>query len=249
MLPDMLFSKNEIVVSLWSGSIRFRETKPQFVSGRSFHSLSFRLSGEVSFEVNGERYTSTENGITFMPAGIDYVTQIKRGGEMLVVHFKTLDRSAEGTPLFMNDRMDLKARFEEFCKQPHLTGENTYACMSRFYAILDALSKSQHIIPQRIRLAKHTIDTTFDQEIRIAELAKEAGVSEVHFRNQFRQCFGISPLRYLKQVRIDNAKQLLRSGYYSVTEAALECGYENVSYFSCDFKKMTGISPTQFING
>ncbi len=244
----MIFEKNEIITSLWVGSVHFRETKPQFVSGRSFHSLSFRLSGEVTFEVNGESYSSTKNGITFMPAGVDYTTQIKQGGDMLIIHFNTQNDLTARKPVFINDRTDLKSLFEELCKQPHLIGENTYSCMSRFYAILHTLSKPQHIIPRRIRLAKHRIDTMFSQEISIAELAKEAGVSEVHLRNQFKQCFGISPLTYLKQVRIENAKQLLRSGYYSVTDAALECGYENVSYFSYDFKRMTGMSPKRFIN-
>ena len=244
----MIFEKNEIITSLWVGSVHFRETKPQFVSGRSFHSLSFRLSGEATFEIDGKRYISKENSITFMPAGVDYVTQIKQGGEMLIVHFKTKDSLSDGKVMFIDDRIDLKRQFEEVCKYPHLEGENTYLCMSRFYVIMDTLSKSQHIIPRRMRLAKHKIDTSFSRDIRIAELAEETGVSEVHFRNQFKQCFGVSPLTYLKQVRIENAKQLLRSGYYSVTDAALECGYENVSYFSCDFKRMTGVSPKEFIN-
>ncbi len=245
----MIFAKNEIIVSLWNSKVRFHETKPQFVSGRSFHSLSFRLSGEVAFEIDGKRYSSTENGITFMPAGVDYITQVKRGGEMLVVHFKTKDSVTGGKPIFIPDRIDLKGLFEELCKQPHLIGENTYSCMSRFYALLDALSKSKHMIPRHIRLAKQKIDTTFSQEISIAKLAEEIGISEVHFRNQFKQSFGVPPLTYLKQLRIDHAKQLLRSGYYSVTDAALESGYENVSYFSYDFKRMTGVSPTRFING
>jgi len=245
----MIFTKNEIVISLWNSKVRFHETKPQFVSGRSFHSLSFRLSGEVTFEIDGKRYTSKENGITFMPAGVDYTTQCRRGGEMLIVHFKTKDRMAEGEPAFINNRIDLKSHFEELCNKPHSIGENTYSCMSRFYAILDALSKSQHTPPRRILLAKHKIDTKFSQKINIAELAEEIGVSEVHFRKQFKQCFGVSPLTYLKQVRVENAKQLLRSGYYSVTDAALECGYESISYFSYDFKRVTGVTPTQFING
>jgi AraC-like DNA-binding protein len=49
-------------------------------------------------------------------------------------------------------------------------------------------------------------------------------------------------------VRINNAKQLLRSGYYSVTDVALECGFENVGYFSYTFKQLTGVSPTAFMN-
>lgn len=244
----MLFSKNEIVVSLWTGRIHFRETKPQVVAKRAFHSLSFRLSGRVSFEIDGQHHLSLPNGITFIPAGVDYVTHIEEDGEMLVIHFTTKSADVATAPLFLDNRTDLKNSFETLCKQPHAKGESTYRCMSHFYALLDTLCKPQQGIAPCIHLAKHLMDTQFTQKIHIAALAKEAGISEVHFRNKFKEYYGVSPLAYLKQVRIHNAKQLLRSGYYSVTDVALECGFENVGYFSYTFKQLTGVSPTAFMN-
>ena len=244
----MLFSKNEIVVSLWTGRIHFRESKPQYVAGRAFHSLSFRLSGRVTFEIDGRHYQSSENGITFIPAGVDYITHAQEAGEMFVVHFKTKHTDVTAAPLFLDDRTDLENRFETLCKQPHSLGGNTYRCMAHFYALLDALSKPQQGVAPCVHLAKHLMDTQFTQKISIAALAKEAGISEVYFRNKFREYYGVSPLAYLKQVRINHAKQLLRSGYYSVTDVALECGFENVSYFSYTFKQLTGISPTDFLH-
>ena len=243
----MTFEKHAIVTNLWINKVNFRETKAQYVSGRSFHSVSFRLSGEVAFEVNGKPYLSSENGITFMPADVNYITQVRNAGAMFIIHFKALDGIANAQPLFLNNRADLRRVCEALCDSYWLDAENPYRCMSLLYAILDALSKSHQVVPRRIRSAKNRLDTQFSEMINIADLAKEAGVSEVHFRNEFKRYYGISPLHYLKQVRIDNAKQLLRSGYYTVTDAAMECGFENISYFSSEFKRLTGTTPTQYI--
>ena len=43
------------------------------------------------------------------------------------------------------------------------------------------------------------------------------------------------------------SKQLLRSGYYSVTETASACGYDSVSYFSQEFKREVGMTPTEYV--
>lgn len=91
------------------------------------------------------------------------------------------------------------------------------------------------------------MDKQFSEPLTIAALAKEAGVSDVHFRKEFKHYYGVSPISYLKQVRIENAKQLLRSGYYTVTDVALECGFESISYFSYEFKRLTGVSPTTYL--
>ena len=243
----MLFKENVAVCNLWVREVHFKEGKPQVVSGRSFHSLSLRLSGKVSFEVDGKQYLSTTNGITFMPAGVEYVTQLQSDGRMIVAQFETPCETLDVTPQFLEGRSDLKPLFEELWDVYGAGEEYHYRYMSMFYAILAALHTPQQTVPRRIQQAKRRLDTQFSEAITIAALAEEAGISDVQFRKEFRQCYGMSPLAYLKKVRIDTAKQLLRSGYYTVTDVALECGFDSISYFSYEFKRLTGITPSMYL--
>ncbi|MFD1065597.1 bifunctional transcriptional activator/DNA repair enzyme AdaA [Oceanobacillus locisalsi] len=77
-------------------------------------------------------------------------------------------------------------------------------------------------------------------------------LSEVLQKNPFyiQRCFkavkGISPLTYVHQLRIEKAKQLLVSTNSTVTEAALQAGYNDSTHFSVKFKEFTGVSPTTF---
>ena len=54
---------------------------------------------------------------------------------------------------------------------------------------------------------------------------------------------GVSPLAYINSLKITRAKELLLSGMYTVTEVAFMSGYSDISHFSREFKKSTGVSP------
>ena len=91
------------------------------------------------------------------------------------------------------------------------------------------------------------IDRRFDDpELSVAALAAQTGWSEVYFRRAFRAAFGTSPLAYIRRVRLENAKALLRTGYYSITETATRCGFDSVSYFSYTFRRETGVTPSAY---
>lgn len=80
----------------------------------------------------------------------------------------------------------------------------------------------------------------------VAELAERFGYSQRHFCRIFREKIGKSPGQTLIAARIDHAKKLLISSALNVGEIAESLGYENVFYFSCQFKSVTGSSPIQF---
>ncbi len=60
------------------------------------------------------------------------------------------------------------------------------------------------------------------------------------------QATGITPLAYLQQLRIENAKRLLEEGIRTVNEIAWEVGYEDVSFFRKVFVRITGLRPREY---
>lgn len=61
----------------------------------------------------------------------------------------------------------------------------------------------------------------------------------------FGSFFGVSPIKYINALKLARAEELLSSQMYSVTEAAQMSGYTDMSHFSREFKKHTGMSPTE----
>ncbi|MEY5025750.1 MAG: AraC family transcriptional regulator [Verrucomicrobiota bacterium] len=89
--------------------------------------------------------------------------------------------------------------------------------------------------------------THFDRPIDVAWLATQVSfVSASHLGRLFRERLGVSPLRYLKQLRLERAAQSLRSGTEAVASVARGVGYRNVSHFIRDFRQSFSVTPRQY---
>jgi len=87
---------------------------------------------------------------------------------------------------------------------------------------------------------------TLDESVPLATLAQEAGLSPWHFCRAFKQSTGLSPHRWTRDRRLQQARQLLADNRRSLTSIAIELGYASLSHFSAAFKQATGISPTGY---
>ncbi len=82
--------------------------------------------------------------------------------------------------------------------------------------------------------------------LTIKELSEKACMSESHFYKVFKQEMGISPTDFINQERINKAIKLLEDPSCNLTDVFLSCGFTNRSYFNRMFKRMKGMSPSQF---
>ena len=84
------------------------------------------------------------------------------------------------------------------------------------------------------------------KDINIEEYANSLHISPCWFNRRFKQVTKMTPLQYILSVRLANAKMLLETKDYNVTEAAYAVGISNPLYFSRLFTKHIGMSPTEY---
>jgi len=77
----------------------------------------------------------------------------------------------------------------------------------------------------------------------LEEIAREVGCSHFYLSRTFSKEMGVTIPQHLRQLRLERAAELLKSGDYNVTEAALEVGYNSLSHFSAAFHEMFGCCP------
>jgi transcriptional regulator GlxA family with amidase domain len=86
----------------------------------------------------------------------------------------------------------------------------------------------------------------FHTPMTLEEIAGTFDMSVRSLNRRFRQATGRTPMQYLQQVRLDNAKELLRTSNLSVAEVAFNSGYPDSSYFSAQFRKHISLSPRAY---
>lgn len=94
--------------------------------------------------------------------------------------------------------------------------------------------------------AKKHIEKHYGQNITTADMAAVVGLSESRFRYLFGSTYGISPHKYLIQVRIAAAKKMLWDTDNSISQIAEKCGFGCQQYLNDIFRKNVGLTPRQY---
>lgn len=88
------------------------------------------------------------------------------------------------------------------------------------------------------------LNSHYTERFTLEELAHRCGVTKFHLAREFKRYTGSTVFTYINSLRCKNAESCLGKGM-SVTEAALQSGFESVSYFSRTYKKIVGHSPSK----
>ena len=86
-----------------------------------------------------------------------------------------------------------------------------------------------------------------DSGLSVEEIARRHGVSRSYLYTVFETMLGCHPAEYIRQLRLRQACRLLKSGRWLLSEVAAESGFSSLSVFSRSFRRMTGVSPSEYM--
>ena len=99
------------------------------------------------------------------------------------------------------------------------------------------------LAPRQLALVRELVEARLAEDLGLAELAAEAGLSPSHFTRAFRRSTGLTPHRYLMARRVERARALLEGGELALAEVALASGFADQSHFTSAFRRATGLTP------
>ncbi len=222
---------------------------------RNFHALSLRLEGDCTIECEGMKLDLKQYDIFFVPKSTGYRMTTRKNEHVICVHFDMPDAGTLPTSFTPTDPAIFVSLFEEISD---VWAKKETGYLPRAYALFHEIV--YHIIRQQsevrhrdynaakaltLQIAAALRERFTDPELSVAAIAREFFISETYFRRLFHKHLNCSPGAYITEQRLKYATELLRSGYYTVEEAAAKCGIENVKYFSTLYKKKKGVSPSK----
>lgn len=200
-------------------------------------------TGDV-FAVNADTLHSlgTEKQLTYRCLIVDNSFFFSNGIPIDKLQFRELIRSREIYALFE----EIVQAYSNLNTQDYQSILAVRICVLQFlqallptYTVAKTPSASTAYIKQAITYIRQN----FSQPISLESVADYVGVSKFHFSRQFRCFTGSTVVQTINRIRCVEAQRRIEKGM-GVSEAALTCGFDNLSYFTITFKKHMGKLPS-----
>ena len=121
-------------------------------------------------------------------------------------------------------------------------------CRERIVHIIKNISELQKKKINRVIIdAKQFIQENFSNEITLEEVSKSVCVSPHYFSRLFKEETSENFIEYLTKIRIEKAKELMKTSNLSIKEICFKIGYADPNYFSHIFKKIEKLTPSEYI--
>lgn len=225
--------------------------KHSFLTGRKTNGFIFTVSGRMRDVLGtGECIETMPGELLFMPRGTVYVGNYSEENTRIkVIQF---DLSEGELPSYLSKPMkidlpDAGELIEDFFR-PLKGGSpgNPFYYLSAIYRLLGRVEEACCCLPKRFKRLAPALFELYEysaENLPVAHYAALCNMSEVNFRVLFREYTGSSFIKYRNSLRLDAARAKLESGEYNVTEAALESGFSNLSFFIRLYKRKFGYTP------
>lgn len=215
---------------------------------RGSYGISFCERGRITYLHRGCEYVSDPEHAILLPMGQTYVSRCDAGGRFPLINFKTTVPFTEefvrfplrNPSVFLHDFRELSDAY--LLRSSHLGAMSIFYNILRHLASAAASAENDLLRPAVAYLEENYADPTLNN----GRLAEAAHISEVYLRRLFREAYGVTPHRYLLDLRIKVARQMLGGSYASVTEVAERCGFSGVYHFCRAFRAATGMTPTEY---
>ena len=117
--------------------------------------------------------------------------------------------------------------------------------------IIEIEPEKPQIVPFDELFMKRVMEIMHNQmdnsKLTIDEFAQELGMGRTVFYQKLKSIVGLSPVDFIREMRIKRAMQLMETGEYNVSTIAYMTGFNDPKYFSKCFKKRYGVSPSEFV--
>ena len=229
----------------------------------SFHDLTWVLSGESTYLIDGVPYHLSGGDVVYIPRGSvrEAFTSAQDPMHCYAFNFQSGTDGADCRKLpfpakfkidFPSSVLDLYRHFNKIWleRSPGYRLEASAILMliiCRYLRMLQCGSGSSSYGDMRVENIKDYIANHFDAKIDMKLLAGLYNLHPVYLGSYFKKNAGISIREYINKIRIQKAEDLLSMGECTVSEAASRCGFEDIFYFSRVFSEIKGYSPSSVL--
>ena len=232
------------------------------------HLLMYCLHGKGELHVNNTTSQIVAGDIVLLPKGVSHRYKASKNHPWTIywVHFSgsdcdsfldylAIEKHNYIISLGVHSRLVTSFEYILECRQTNydtasfINVANMLRQMLSHIALIGTVSIRQHAKHQLdLELVHSLMEASVHEKLELDTLAKEVNLSKFHFIKKYRELTGSTPVNHFIHLKIKRACDLLDITNKSIKEVSYAIGYEDAYYFSRIFKKVMGISPSQYRN-
>lgn len=233
------------------------------------HLFQYTLSGEGAVTIGGETFRvpkqhgffvtiPSDHRYFYPPDGVkpwEFMWIFAAGGEM-ADYWQHFTRSFGPVASFREDAEPIRL-MRNMCREagePQFRDKygvslRLFEWLLSFERLAEGHNRGSEPMPDSLRRAKRFMERHFADPISLDDVAAAAGMSKHHFCKVFKAYAGVTPMHYLRKIRVEEAAMLLRNTTNAIEAIALQTGFDNISYFGKVFRQFIGVTPSDFRKG
>lgn len=209
--------------------------------------------GEGNFSANGKTTAVFPGKITIIPPGVTHTTTFSDNLDRIYIQGDFDQIFSVSSPVVISDnqqgegmqlgKMIYNSRFSD--------NEYTTALVNAFaHFLLRNITIYNEINTAIKDIINKILNDFYDCDLNLNYLLNNSGYAEDYIRTHFKKITGKTPVEFLTKMRINHACYLIDvyKGTLTLSEIAMKCGYSDYVYFSRRFKKITGMSPREYMS-
>ncbi|HWI47408.1 MAG TPA: AraC family transcriptional regulator [Rummeliibacillus sp.] len=234
------------------------------------HELAFFTEGKGSFTINGKRYPIKGGMLIYICPNVQHFFEIddEEPVDIQTIHFSyasinfndskwDIQNNTDMLPLqfvqVLKDYYQISDLFKKLVdswnsKLPGYEFITKTLLQQLFIAIYQNIKKQNKNYSTSLKVEKviHYMHQNVNTKVTLTDLAEVVQLSSTYLSRIFKDTTGYSVIGYFNKIKMDKAKELMIEGNHKVKEVAQALGFTDEFYFSRIFKKMEGVSPSEF---
>lgn len=260
ILPCHWHEEFEILyVSRGTAVFRIKDHSYEIGKGQFLFVNSGELHSACSTDKNGCRYHALVFNLSFLNSSSNDSCQSRYISPFMLKQYKLAHSIPQGNPLEKSIHSLILEMIEKLTQKN--AGYELFVKGSLFLilsymvegGLLEENIRNSTVSGkergEKIKRVIEYISNNYSKKIQIDELAELTDMNRYNFCRFFKGYAGMTPIEYLNLHRINEACRLLQSSGCSVTDAALQTGFESMSYFSKIFRKYKNVTPSKLKRG
>ena len=217
---------------------------------RSYWLLHYVTNGKGVFTREGRTYEITKNSLFIIPPFLEtyYEADSKDPWSYIWIGFTATSDlpSCFSFPTAYCPEAEHIFKEMKLCSKK-ANGKSEFL-LAKLWELFSLLADENSSVTGYVETAIQYMKSEFMNPISVSEIATRLNLDRSYFSNLFKAEMGISPGKYLAQIRLTNAAELLTKHGMSPSVASLSCGFSDIYHFSKALKKLYGLSPREYKN-